>query len=113
MKLLKKSQEIKKNLREMAGPIKNPAAHASYHLPDTKMEMLKDAPLAGIMYDKSLDPDIRFPLFKKQKPSFRLFFPSLTACCPSVFYVSAYSPLSSLNKYRFRYFSATYFITLE
>ena len=43
----------------MAGEIKNHTAHASYNLPETKTEMLKDAPLAGIMYDKSLDPDIR------------------------------------------------------
>lgn len=59
VELLKKSQEIKENLREMAGEIKNHTAHVSYNLPETKTEMLKDAPLAGIMYDKSLDPDIR------------------------------------------------------
>ncbi len=60
VELLRKSQEIKKeNLRDMAGEIKNHTAHASYNLPETKTEMLKDAPLAGIMYDKSLDPDIR------------------------------------------------------
>lgn len=59
VKLLRKSQEIKERFRDLAGEIKNPALHASYHLPDTKTEMLKDAPLAGIMYDKSLDPDIR------------------------------------------------------
>lgn len=59
VKLLKKSQEIKEDLREKAGEIKNHTAHATYDLPETKTEMLKDAPLAGIMYDKSLDPDIR------------------------------------------------------
>lgn len=59
VKLLRKSQEIKENLRERAGKIKNHTAHASYDLPETKTEMLKDAHLAGIMYDKSLDPDIR------------------------------------------------------
>ena len=59
VKLLRKSQEIKESLRSMAGEIKNHTAHASYDLPETKTEMLKDAPLAGIMYDKSLDPDIR------------------------------------------------------
>lgn len=59
VKLLRKSQEIKENLRERAGEIKNHTAHASYDLPETKTEMLKDAHLAGIMYDKSLDPDIR------------------------------------------------------
>lgn len=59
VELLRKSQEIKEHLRDMAGEIKNHTAHASYNLPETKTEMLKDAPLAGIMYDKSLDPDIR------------------------------------------------------
>lgn len=59
VELLGKSQEIKEDLRNMAGEIKNHTAHASYNLPETKTEMLKDAPIAGIMYDKSLDPDIR------------------------------------------------------
>ncbi len=59
VKLLRKSQEIKENLRERAGKIKNHTAHAFYDLPETKTEMLKDAHLAGIMYDKSLDSDIR------------------------------------------------------
>lgn len=59
VELLRKSQEIKDNLRDLAGEIKNHTAHASYRLSETKSEMLKDAPLAGIMYDKSLDPDIR------------------------------------------------------
>lgn len=57
--LLRESQQIKERLADMAGEIKNPTAHASYRLPETKTEMLKDAPLAGIMYDPSLDPDIR------------------------------------------------------
>lgn len=57
--LLRESQQIKENLRSIVGEISNPTAHASYNLPQTKTEMLKDAPLAGIMYDKSLDPDIR------------------------------------------------------
>ena len=59
VELLGKSQEIKEDLRNMEGEIKNHTAHASYNLPETKTEMLKDAPIAGIMYDKSLDPDIR------------------------------------------------------
>jgi len=59
VELLGKSQEIKEDLRNMAGEIKNHTAHVSYNLPETKTEMLKDAPIAGIMYDKSLDPDIR------------------------------------------------------
>ena len=37
----------------------NPTAQADYQLPEDKTEMLKDAPIAGIMYDKELDPDIR------------------------------------------------------
>lgn len=57
--LLKESQRIKEDLRNTVGEIGNPTAHAVYNLPDTKAQMLKDAPLAGIMYDKALDPDIR------------------------------------------------------
>lgn len=57
--LLRESQEIKEKLRSSVGEIENPTEHASYNLPETKSEMLKDAPLAGIMYDKALDPDIR------------------------------------------------------
>lgn len=57
--LLRESQEIKEKLRSIVGEIKNPTEHASYNLPETKTEMLKDASLAGIMYDKALDPDIR------------------------------------------------------
>lgn len=59
VELLRRSQEIKEDLRGMAGEIENHTLHASYDLPETKTQMLKDAPLAGIMYDKSLDPDIR------------------------------------------------------
>ena len=50
---------FQRRIKEYGGEIKNHAAHASYDLPETKTEMLRDAPLAGIMYDKSLDPDIR------------------------------------------------------
>ncbi|MBO5459142.1 MAG: hydroxylamine reductase [Lachnospira sp.] len=57
--LLRESQQIKERLRSMVGETGNNTAHALYNLPETKTEMLKDAPLAGIMYDKSLDPDIR------------------------------------------------------
>lgn len=57
--LLRESQQIKENLRNMVGEMKNPTEHATYNLPETKAEMLRDAPLAGIMYDKSLDMDIR------------------------------------------------------
>ena len=43
VELLRESQEIKENLRSMAGEIKNHTTHASYDLPETKTEMLKDA----------------------------------------------------------------------
>ena len=56
--LLKKSQEIKDNLKSLTGGIQNHTAHVTYTLPETKTEMLKDAPMAGIMYE-DLDPDIR------------------------------------------------------
>ena len=57
--LLRESQKIKEELRNIVGEISNHTAHASYNLPETKTEMLKDSPIAGIMYDKTLDPDIR------------------------------------------------------
>ena len=57
--LLRQSGQIKEELRERAGDGENPPAHAVYDLPDTKTEMLKDAPIAGIMYDQELDIDIR------------------------------------------------------
>lgn len=59
VELLKESQEVKESLRNHVGEIRNNTAHATYNLPETKTEMLKDAPLAGIMYDNALDPDIR------------------------------------------------------
>lgn len=59
VELLRESQKIKEHLRSIVGEIKNQTLHASYNLPETKTEMLKDAYMAGIMYDKSLDPDIR------------------------------------------------------
>ena len=58
VEMLRESQRIKEELRERVGEIKNQTAHATYNLPETKAEMLKDAPLAGIMYE-DLDPDIR------------------------------------------------------
>ena len=58
VELLKESQEIKDTLRGMTGEIDNHTAHVTYTLPETKTEMLKDAPMAGIMYE-DLDPDIR------------------------------------------------------
>lgn len=59
VKLLRESQKIKEKLRTHVRKPAIDTAHASYDLPDTKTEMLKDAPIAGIMYDADLDPDIR------------------------------------------------------
>ena len=59
VELLRESQRIKEELRAYAGAPSQPTLHATYDLPQTKTEMLRDAPIAGIMYDKSLDPDIR------------------------------------------------------
>lgn len=58
VELLKKSQEIKDKLRELYGEeiLKE---QATYRLKDRKENMLKDAEVAGIMYDEDLDPDIR------------------------------------------------------
>jgi hydroxylamine reductase len=58
VKLLKESQEIKEGLRKEA-PAKAYPAAATYNLSATKEEMLKDSPQAGIMFDKTLDEDIR------------------------------------------------------
>ncbi|TPE22685.1 hydroxylamine reductase [Clostridium perfringens] len=58
IKLLKKSQKIKEKLRKIAPKGEYPE-HAIYNLSDSKDEMLKDAIKAGIMYDDSLDQDIR------------------------------------------------------
>ncbi len=56
--LLKKSQKIKEKLRKIAPKGEYPD-HAIYNLSENKDEMLKDAIKAGIMYDDSLDQDIR------------------------------------------------------
>lgn len=71
VQLLQESQKIKDSLREKMSASEGSSnlhdsdycschtAQAQYRLPSTKSEMLHDAPIAGIMYDKSLDPDIR------------------------------------------------------
>ena len=71
VQLLQESQQIKDSLREKVSASEGSSnlhdsdycschtAQAQYRLPSTKSEMLHDAPIAGIMYDKSLDPDIR------------------------------------------------------
>lgn len=57
--LLKQSQDIKNNLKNIVGTTEYITPSAAYELPETKADMLRDAPMAGIMYDKALDPDIR------------------------------------------------------
>ena len=71
VQLLQESQKIKDSLREKVSASEGSSnlhdsdycschtAQAQYRLPSTKSEMLHDAPIARIMYDKSLDPDIR------------------------------------------------------
>ena len=71
VQLLQESQKIKDSLREKVSASEGSSnlhdsdycschtAQAQYRRPSTKSEMLHDAPIAGIMYDKSLDPDIR------------------------------------------------------
>ena len=57
--LLKQSQDIKNNLKNIVGTTDYITPSAAYELPETKADMLRDAPMAGIMYDKTLAPDIR------------------------------------------------------
>ena len=59
VRLLKQSRDIKNNLKNMIGTTDYITPAAAYELPDSKADMLRDAPMAGIMYDKALDPDIR------------------------------------------------------
>lgn len=59
VRLLKQSRDIKNNLKNMVGTTEYITPAAAYELPETKADMLRDAPMAGIMYDKALDPDIR------------------------------------------------------
>lgn len=58
IRLLKESQKIKQSIRERAPKGDYPDA-ATYNLSNTKENMLKDSVKAGIMYDDSIDPDIR------------------------------------------------------
>lgn len=58
VRLLKESQKIKEALRDLAPEGKYPDA-ATYNLGNSKEEMLKDSVKAGIMYDQTLDADIR------------------------------------------------------
>ena len=59
VELLRKSARMKEEVKNSVGDVPVTTAQMSYILPETKSEMLKDAPIAGIMYDKNLDPDVR------------------------------------------------------
>lgn len=59
VRLLKQSRDIKNNLKNIVGTTEYITPAAAYELPEAKADMLRDAPMAGIMYDKTLDPDIR------------------------------------------------------
>lgn len=59
VRLLKQSRDIKNNLKNMVGTTEYITPAAAYELPEAKADMLRDAPMAGIMHDKTLDPDIR------------------------------------------------------
>lgn len=58
VRMLKESQQIKEALRNLAGEGNYPE-QATYNLSGTKEDMLKDSIKAGIMYDQSIDADIR------------------------------------------------------
>lgn len=58
-KMLRKSQEIKQDLRSKVSSCEECCEQAAYNLSDTLDGMLEDAKKAGIMYDQTLDPDIR------------------------------------------------------
>lgn len=57
--MLKKSQKIKEELKKKSKLSGTVPPEANYKLGDTKEEMLKDAKVAGIMYDQEIDADIR------------------------------------------------------
>lgn len=59
VEMLKESQKIKEALREKASNNKEYPEQATYNLSSTKEEMLKDSVRAGIMFDQTLDADIR------------------------------------------------------
>lgn len=57
--MLRKSQEIKQNLREKTGETLSDNEYACYNLSESRSQMLEDAVRAGIMFDQNLDADIR------------------------------------------------------
>ncbi|WP_338433125.1 hydroxylamine reductase [Clostridium tyrobutyricum] len=57
---LKKAQNIKDNLKKQAGWLIGKVTDiVKYQLPDTKEQMLEDSKKAGIMYDQTVDADVR------------------------------------------------------
>lgn len=58
VRLLRQSQQLKEQLRQAVGDVPE-QAQVSYDLPESQAEMLRDTPMAGIMYDRDLDPDVR------------------------------------------------------
>ncbi len=59
LNMLKKSKEIKEQVREELGEENVNNEEALYNLRNSKEEILEDAKKAGILYNKELDPDIR------------------------------------------------------
>lgn len=59
VKLLQEAQKIKDELRQQTGGTGTENIYMAYRLPETKSEMLRTSQIAGIMYDQSLDEDIR------------------------------------------------------
>lgn len=59
VEMLKESQKIKEELRKKIGNNKEYPEQASYNLSKTKDEMLKDSKKAGIMFDQTIDADVR------------------------------------------------------
>ncbi len=59
VEMLKESQQIKEKIKNTVGSCSDETEQATYKLSNTKEEMLGDAKKAGIMYDQSIDADIR------------------------------------------------------
>lgn len=59
VELLKESQRLKEDLRSKTKGYECSREAALYNLSDTKEQMLKDAVKAGIMYDQTIDEDVR------------------------------------------------------
>lgn len=59
LKMLKKSQVIKENLRTLVGESSINNEESLYNLSTSNEDILRDAKKAGVMYDQTLDADIR------------------------------------------------------